>query len=356
MDTYSERKPRRGGFTLVEILVVITIIGILAGLIIPAVVAARNSARRALIVTEIGQLDMALKEYKNQHGDYPPDFYGTNLPDGDPRIISVRTPARAAVLRHLRKRFPRLVIPSGTVDEQWALLADELLLYNIRIDMLTPGNALVFWLGGLPETGGGTKLVGFSANPRNPFDPGTDVDGDGIWERGPRVQPLYTFPEERIMGYNQDTGVWGPPPWFGPQGLEMAYVYFKARVDSTTGRPEYGYTIDNGNTFEPYRFPFTGFVGNVCRPYLDAVPVDNNGNPMPMDLENPALVRTWKEAKTFQIISAGLNDMFGCEDSACAQPGLPFRCTAKGEGFCGLGDEHDNITNFSQGKLEDKFQ
>ncbi len=348
MDAYSERKPRRGGFTLVEILVVITIIGILAGLIIPAVVAARNNARRALIVTEIGQLDMALKEYKNQHGDYPPDFYGTQELYPDP----IKIPARAAVLRHLRKRFPRLVIPSGTVDEQWALLADELALYGMPIGMLTPGNALVFWLGGLPEMSGGTKLVGFSANPRNPFDPGAD-NGDGTWNRGPRVQPLYTFPEERIGGYDQDTGQWQEPPWFGPKGLETAYIYFKARVDSTTGRPEYGHTIGDAQsgTFEPYRFPFDlTVVENVCRPYLDApVPADANGGPML--LQDPTLVRTWKEAKTFQIISAGLNDVFGRELLSG-----PFRCTANGAGFCPDGDEHDNITNFSQGKLEDKFK
>ncbi len=80
-DTKSGGKPpqskgRAAGFTLVEMLVVITIIGILAGLVIPAVVVAMRKAKEATIVMEISQLDMALKAYKEKFGEYPPDFAG----------------------------------------------------------------------------------------------------------------------------------------------------------------------------------------------------------------------------------------------------------------------------------------
>ena len=53
-------------FTLVEMLVVITIIGILAGVVTAAAIRARIAAKNGVIAMDISQLDMALKNYKEK--------------------------------------------------------------------------------------------------------------------------------------------------------------------------------------------------------------------------------------------------------------------------------------------------
>lgn len=63
---------RRRAFTLIEILVVIAIIGILVGLTIPAVQAAREASRRATCASNLRQIGIALQHYESATGAFPP--------------------------------------------------------------------------------------------------------------------------------------------------------------------------------------------------------------------------------------------------------------------------------------------
>jgi len=70
----------RKAFTLVELLVVIAIIGILIGLLLPAINAARESGRRAACANNIKQLSLSCMSYLNAEGRFPS---GMTVPKGE---------------------------------------------------------------------------------------------------------------------------------------------------------------------------------------------------------------------------------------------------------------------------------
>lgn len=65
------RKKDDRGFTLIELMVVIVILGILAGLIIPRIMGRPDEARQAKARIQIQALETALKLYKLDNGNYP---------------------------------------------------------------------------------------------------------------------------------------------------------------------------------------------------------------------------------------------------------------------------------------------
>jgi len=326
------RKPRtkpahRRGFTLVEMLTVIVIIGILAALTIGGSMAVRNRVRISIVTADIKQLELALQNYKSEVGELPPDFSFCGRGD------AIGDAARGRVMRHLRKRFPRYRPAdfAGFLADASTFLAEPgVLTVGTGNNQLNPSTALTFWLGGDLDADG--KPRGFHENPSNPFQVGE-----------PRTTPYYDFDSERLDGFRL------LQPGIRP---ESTYVYFRPITNNETGELEYGVpdradpaAPDPADPFLPYSFQLAS--GNVCVPYIEAAHVrDDPDTPADADLADSE--RDWAAPDTYQIIAAGFDGVFSVGGAAG-----DFRFSTTGVDF--TDGDFDNIANFANGKLEDEL-
>ena len=62
------------GFTLVEMLVVLAIIGVLAAILVPTIGVAVRTVRQGAIRTEMKQMEVAIENYKTKFNSYPINF------------------------------------------------------------------------------------------------------------------------------------------------------------------------------------------------------------------------------------------------------------------------------------------
>src|SRR5436309_1859029 len=93
---------RRTGFTLIELLVVIAIIGVLVALLLPAVQAAREAARRVQCTNNLKQIGLALHNYISVNDTVPPAALDTRIYAGT-TIANGGFSAQARLLPYLEQ-------------------------------------------------------------------------------------------------------------------------------------------------------------------------------------------------------------------------------------------------------------
>jgi prepilin-type N-terminal cleavage/methylation domain-containing protein len=344
----------RLGFTLVELLIAIAIIGILMSLTVTAVTRAITRGRETASRLEINALSQAIEQYSLKYGDYPPDGSSEQV-----------------LLRHVRKIFPRISAQDLALLTQLTRVRGSSNFSAVAMDR---GEALVFFLGG------------FSGDPTRPFtgeggplkQVGNDPMNIASYEyNGTRDNAFYDFDtnrltiarnaagvllstDEKLLGLGSEPTLGGEdqlPAYLARVGTPTPLIYFDSRTYGnigSAGAPMYnGYLAGN-----------TEYGG--VRPYMTN---GNTGGATFADVK-------FHNDSTFQIISPGLDGVFGACVSVNAsdptaspvyfitQTGVavsPVPATAPPiRGFQDMdwsplvkvAGHLDNVTNFSSSTLE----
>jgi prepilin-type N-terminal cleavage/methylation domain-containing protein len=306
----------RRGFTLVELLVVVAIIGVLVSLLLSAVMKAVSQADVAKTRSDISQIAQAIAAFGVKfevQGPFPSklmlceDF--TDYAKDGSRLATDSA-------SFLQRVWPRITTnASGTT--MWAAGKIDWSGTGVnnnshRMFILQGQECLVFFLGGIP-TGQGTNVpgcTGFSTSPTNPATPG-----------GTRIAPFFTFDSSRLK----------------PGQSTLFYQY----LDPYAKAP-YAY-------FSSYKTP------NGYNRYLaDPLPYGRASDCAALNLwpyaeaPYPAAPQfRYMNPNTFQIIAAGRDGGFGTGTNPIK--GTPL--FQKGTPMYALGDSgYDDMSNF-----HDKF-
>lgn len=339
---------RGAGFTLVEMLVVIVIIGMLAGLTTSVLVGARRSVRNSVVSSEMAQLSMALDNYKNKYGEYPPDFSD-----------------EAAVMRHVKKRWPRYNVASYADFMEHVQNGCKLSsgIYTGTVSNLSELNgkhvwqleryvsSLIFWLGGLPNEDGIPS--GFYANPKAPL--GIDVSNNPIHKplRATREKPLFSFSRKNLTTF-AFSGASGPS---GGSTNDSVFHPSEDVWNDAMGANYYIPAITQGGYpilyFRPS--PGSGYDGKYV--FFGETPVEGVSQAVPYARNWDEKKRRWNwyEERRFQLVHPGADGLFGLSEAEGGREGAIPVATQPTQN-CTLADD-DNITNFLEtGTLQSEYK
>jgi len=216
MGTYSLKRLLRA-FTLIELLVVIAIIAILAALLLPALAAAREKARRTACTNNLHQIGISLTSYIGDYGEYYPSWagygravgYSAQTTNGAVRQTVLMKDGKTGkelsampsceTYRHSNGMVSPRQIVAGASGEAWEIdsgVAPVKGAFNVTpwgLGYLMWGNYLgdvrTFFC---PSTGGGNRGTHLPSEPAS----------------GPNQHPLYGAPLWKMNQYGAYLGGW----------------------------------------------------------------------------------------------------------------------------------------------------
>lgn len=341
-------------FTLTELLIVIAIIAILAGLLLGAVQGALRKAKQTAITLELQQIAGAMEDLKNDFGAYPPNGMIT-------RETAIGDLVKSDFKRMFKKAFPRSKEPQDLIE---ALAARPRASgggdYNITVAAngggMTAAESVYFWLGGFSDDtsypisgpGGPSFLVqnNVSGNGEVLEDRNRRYDFD-LTRLGPRNEDgtfddaagqgrFITYRDPRPGASNNDIrriNLW----LYTPEGSNVPLQYF----DTSRHSPE-EYDVD-----------MSGLANNK----LYALKQLREGVSTPQSNSD---IR-WVQDGTFQLLHPGVDDTWG---DAFAAFHLDIR-TYNNDAYQNvllapegpfIGDIADTLGHFMDGTLEDKTE
>jgi len=356
----------RPAFTLTELLIVIAIIAMLAGLIAAAAVNALRASKRGQISLEIKQISASIEEFKNDYGAYPPNGMNPSYP-----AVNNPVPGSAAALvqadfeRMFNKAFqghrePRTLI-RALCGQNGGAPSNQNLEHG-----MTAAEALYFWLAGFssdqqfPLSGpGGPSFVKGDVevlenrNRRYEFDLGRldPRDDDGVFYEVPDGSGRYVEYQVDLngdgdvadVGETRRINFWR----YAPQGSEQPLVYFDA------------------SRYKPAQYDLWAVNPNPPdAPYIFALKQLRSGaRSTGGTMRNVVFVNQGK----YQILHAGLDDAWGE-----GFEGMSLQGTVEGRQYWGsdnsptnaddlllfpdgpfIGEVADTLTNFTDGAIED---
>ncbi|MCH2201938.1 MAG: type II secretion system GspH family protein [Fuerstiella sp.] len=279
---------QRSAFTLLELVIVVAIIGVLAGLLFIGMGGALRGVDVTRVKAEFAQLETAMKSFETEYGVIPPSA-----------IVLTENPGAVAWTASARNTLRRMF--GANVD------FSQLVDFNKDGDTadvltLTSSECLVFFLGGMrdgtdtqgwmPSGVTGSVMTGFSRNKEKPFARGGSN----------RIDPPFTLDVSRLIDLDGD----GMPEYRDlPAEGDIAVIY----ASSNNGA---GYSHADGAVAHYHQ---------------------SNGT-------------QWNE-NSFQLISAGADGDFGFDPEPNPFVDLTWSDTSD----VPL-PQRDNITNFAPGTLD----